>query len=404
MSLRASITRLLATNAALLLVGLAVIPLLTRVVSPADWGRYQLLVTLTVVAASILFLKLDAAYVAAKRGRARPGIAAAVLPLSLVTLLVLVLVVGGLVLWREEYGAWTFLAVPGALGLALYQMTQAMQSAEEEFRAYSRTKMLVQLGQNACLLTVAFLAPEAAFLFLAWCLPLLPLSLRYWRRHWRTQGWRRALVVARRSRDFVIYGSASLLVNQLRLVLPLVVMFSLAEPHQYGLLMMAIRLLDLPVSVVSTALQHVFIPRFSAVWAVDAAQVFGLYRRLLALVLVLGAAGAGVLALLPDAFYVALLGGEWAGLRRFLLLVLGWKVLEFMAVPLAPLLNLMGRQRWLFLTGMLALLAMAPVPLFRDFHAAVVYMAVVSGLFYVAIIAATSAGMLARRRQARSPR
>ncbi|MDF2446254.1 MAG: hypothetical protein K0S46_1490 [Moraxellaceae bacterium] len=345
MSLRASIARLLATNVGLLLVALAVIPLLTRVVSPADWGHYQLLVNLAVVAASVLFLKMDAAYVVVLPRQARRLIAASVLPVALATSLLFAVVVTGLVLWREEYGSWALLAVPAALGLAFYQMTQVMQAADEDFAAYSRTKIQVQLGQNALLLAAAFLYPDFVVLFLAWCLPLLPLSWRYVRDRQVRDAWRKASLVLRRQRDYVLYNAPSVLLNNLRMVIPLMMLFAVADPHQYGLFMMAVRLMDIPVSVVGSALQNVLAPRLSVLWKEDREAAAGLFFKSMLRLQLVAVAGGMVLALIPDSLLVAVLGPQWGGLKGYLLLVAGWKLLEFVNVPLAPVSNLLARQR-----------------------------------------------------------
>lgn len=344
MSLRASITRLLATNVGLLLVSVAIIPLLTRVVSPADWGQYQLLVNLAVMGGSVMFLKLDAAYVVETLARRRRWIAGAVLGLGIGTGLVFMAVMVALVALSDRYTGWSLLAVGGALLLSFYQMRQIMQAAHGDYQGYSRTKVFVQLSQQLTLLGAAFLGAHYGWLFVAWLLPLLPLAVAFVRTNFRGLRLDRLRVTLVRQRSYVLFNAPSSLVHNFRQTLPLLLLFAVAPAHEYGLLMMALRLLDLPISVGGVALQHVLYPEISRLWGSDRVQARRLYFTWLLRLGGLAVTMAVVLLLLPDGLYVLVMGQQWSGMRELMLLAACWKLMEFVATPLAPVSNLLAIQ------------------------------------------------------------
>lgn len=397
--MRKNIARLILTNLFVVVLISAVLPLLTRLVSPADWGLYQLLVNLAIVVASILFLQLDLTYMVTAARQSRRLIAAVVPPIGLAMALLATGVVAALICVSADYGLGALVAVPAALGLAFYQMQQVIQAAEGEFKGYARTKVMVQVGQYLGLAIVAVVSPQPLLLFLAWSFPLLPLSVTYCKRQWQPRLWRHTARVLRHYSSTTSYGAVSVLINNARNVIPLMLLFAIAEPHDYGIFMLAIRLLDLPVSVAGTALQHVLMPVLGSLWAAQREKAVLLFLRWLALLVAAAVAGGVLLAMIPDSLYTFAFGVEWQGLRQWMLLVAAWKLVEFINVPLAPVSNLLANQKAVaFIRAFYLTVSVVAMMMVETFLAGVLVIVVFSSSYYLTCIALNFCQLLRERK------
>lgn len=399
MSLRASIVRLLATNIGLLLVSLAVIPVLTRLVSPMEWGRYQLMVNLAVVAASVLFLQMDMAYMVTTGRQARRLIAAAVMPVGVAMLLAGMVAVALLIVGSDTYGAWALLVLPAALGLSFYQMHQIAQAKNGNYKGYAWTKVGVQVGQNICLLLMGWLSCGATGLFIAWSLPLIPLSMAFYRQHIYRKLWRHAWKVVRRHGKTAGYGTASVLFNNARSLIPLMMLFTISDPHEYGVFMLAVRVLDIPVSIAGVALQHVLMPTLAQLWSKQRQEAVRFYVKWMLVLLALAAVGGGMLILVPDSTYAFMFGNEWVGLGKWMLMISIWKLLEFVNAPLAPVSNLLSNQKWVaFLRIFYCGISILAMTLVDDFYSGVVVIIALSSAYYMTYLMLNAFQMLMGRK------
>jgi lipopolysaccharide exporter len=162
--------------------------------------------------------------------------------------------------------------------------------------------------------------------------------------------WPQMLKWAKRHRKFPMVTAWAGLLNSVSWQLPAFLLSFFYSPAVVGYYAVGARLLQLPMSLIGTAISQVFFQRASAAQSVDgsvAEVVAPLFRRLVAL----GAFPMILLTLTGPDLFVAAFGEQWSEAGVYTQLLSPWVFFAFVSSPLTPLFSILERQEGALLLG-----------------------------------------------------
>jgi len=309
-------------------------PILTRLYSPDDFGRFALVVSLFSVAQTVVSLRYEMAIPLAND----EVTAANLLALSLILVWFISGLLGLLVgkILPDFPPSWLFL---GILGIGHYQALKYFWMRNQQFGFLSMTQMGQALAQVAWQigwgLSVAGSMGLVGGLVVAQWVGVFML----WRPHqvkFRGASW---AMVAYTYRQFPLYTLWASLLNVLGWQLPPWFLWSYFSPEVAGWYALTLRVLAMPSALIGQAVGQVFYPR--AAQRLDKELV----ERVASFLLVLGfSLFAGVF--LQGAFlFKVIFGAEWNMAGRYAEWLAPWLMLALASSPLSTLALIRSKQR-----------------------------------------------------------
>jgi O-antigen/teichoic acid export membrane protein len=197
---------------------------------------------------------------------------------------------------------------------------------------------------------------------------------------------RGARAMAREHRKLPLYDTLSVLSNTVAVHLPVFFFAYFFTPQDVGLYMMAGRLLDTPLSLVTGSLSRVYLQEGARRWERGAGELRALYLRLQRRLVLAGAIVAPLAWWLAPDLARLFLGEEWAPVGRFVQILLVWKLFEFLNVPTSTSLILIGRTEVALALRVLSLAVRvaAMLAFSHDAVAMLVALSVSAGAYYAA--------------------
>jgi len=332
------VTGTLAAQAA----ALAAVPLLTRLYDPAAFGAFGLITALAGIAATVATGRWELAVVLPERDEDAAG----VVLLALLATVAAVLVLAGAVAvagpWLPHAGLLWWL--PAMLLLtASAEVLAQWNLRRERYGTVARAQGARAAVMVAVQAAAGAVAPVPAGLLggqaLGQCAQVATLAWRNAPFAW--PGVARLRALARRYRDFPLYGAPQALVNALSQYGPAVVLAAAFGEASVGLYWLALRVLSLPDTVLNQPLRQVFYRDASH-------DPEHLHRRLARTTLALAAVGLPVamaVVLAGPALFAWAFGAEWEAAGAFARWLAPWWFLGFVNVPcvaVIPLLRLQG--------------------------------------------------------------
>ena len=333
--------------------GFLALPVLTRLFSPADFGGYQLFISLLTFLLVFPSLRYEVAILRVRDGR----------ELRAIVQLCLALVIGVTAAFALAAGLAALLvnlALPfplWALLLAMLfggvvQILTLLATREKAFRASARGKVLQSLSFVGVSLGLGARGPVPGGLIFAdlasrignavylalWARRALPLL-------WTPAGRRPIAALARRYREYPIYSVGGTAINVLGGTLtPILIYasFDASASGQFGLLE---RSIVIPLGLIVVSVAQVFSAQFSAELRGDPEAAAARFRRLLGFMIGLGAALALVLAAAGPMLFATLFGEEWRLAGQLAQLMAPAYGSALLSGPVHLVLTVMGHQK-----------------------------------------------------------
>ena len=157
--------------------------------------------------------------------------------------------------------------------------------------------------------------------------------------------WNRLKEIARKYRDFPYYSAPGAIVDSLsaQIVAPLLaVQFGLAVAGQYGIVL---RLVILPVTLVGGSVADVFHNRLAEAARAKSGSAERLFLAVAAGLLVVGLILAGVLVLLNNGIWGAVLGEQWAEAGQYAVAIAPRAAAAMVTMPVSRTVLVFGGQK-----------------------------------------------------------
>lgn len=353
------------------LISLILMPIITRLYSPAEYGVLGIYIALITILGSVVGLKFEAAILLPERDATGEKIVQGLIRLSIVCV---VLVSGALFLlavilllfWGggplDSLGGWLLLVPFGTLMAGVSLTLTALATREGEFRRLSKVPALqklssggLQIGGGVTGLGVAGLLSGAVTQSIVTIVVLLRGRLRSFSTSVFLGRPKNELKqLASEYRDFPLINAPTSLLNTLAWNSQVIVLAWFYLPDDVGLYSLALAVVGLPLNVILTGVSQIYL-RESAARRGHPKQARALFVRLLLGLLIVSIPVFIGLFLVSEYLLGPLFGAEWAsaGLIAHALLPLLWG--RFMATTLKKTFTVYRRQGWLLWWQIIAL-------------------------------------------------
>ncbi len=369
---RASVLTLLSGTTVALALAYLARPILTRLYTPDDFGLARFFIALVGTLLPVLSFRYEDALMLPETEEE----AATVLQLSGCITLLMVVLSGGLYLFREPFSAWfdepgiadwLWLVPVALLVMRLSRLAEMWHIRQKRFRPISAA----QVSQTGVMVGTRLgvglppIRAGAGGLIGGFVLGHLAAALLYAgvlaksrdRRLFQGFSVQFLRAAARRYRRFPFFSMPSALLSALVTQLPILLLLPYFDRHVLGLFGLAFNTLLIPLSLVGAAVAQVFF-----VHAAEAHRdqtlphlTATVHRRLVALGLFPTLA---FMMAAPDVFDVVF-SHVWRGAGVYLQYLAPWLFLSAVASPLTRLFDILERQRLELLTSLFMFVALA---------------------------------------------
>ncbi|MFK3844664.1 oligosaccharide flippase family protein [Stenotrophomonas sp. NPDC078853] len=349
-------------SAAAKAIGLAVMPVLTRLYDPADFGRLSLYVSVTTIIGSVLTLRYVVALpipTSAFRARALlllntiliVGMTAAMLLISLVLLKT---GASDLLLGRLD-GFWThywWLVPIGGAGFASYELLTMWATREKQYSAISRSQVWQTISGTVFKVAGGFYAPGPLSLIVGQLvqqsggiLGILKSYFRAIRKSAASFTPRHLSLVFLRHLEFAYYKLPSHFIYSLAAQTPIIFSSYMWGSSTTGQLGLAFQAIAVPLMLISQNASRVYYAELAATGRRDCETALKLTRymavRLFAIGLLIA---AGIFIVAPSIFTLAF-GNNWLEAGEFARALSIYIPFQFVASPLIMAYNIYGNQK-----------------------------------------------------------
>lgn len=351
-----SVITLLSGSALAQVVTVAVLPVLTRVFTPSDFNIYAIYVAVVGVFSVIACLRLDVAIPIPENERD----AVCLLLLAMVSSLVVSFFVGfGLWLYFYffnssarfvELSEYLWLIFIGVWLSSSYSALQYWAIRRNNFLSIAKTRLLQSISSAAVQLILGGAGFTPIGLLLGQAVNggagILRLATEAWKEIKLQAKSLHAIDLVRALRkniDFPKYSVPDALANALSIQAPLVIIGFFALGAEAGFLLLAMRIMQGPLSMLGNAVSQVYLSKASdANHSGTLGQLTGdVINRLCKF----GIGPIIFIGLVADPFAGIILGPGWERVGVLMLWMTPWSVMQFMASPISTVMYVRNRQR-----------------------------------------------------------
>lgn len=368
-------------TAAAQVITVAALPILTRLYSPEDFEILAVYLALLGIFSSIACLRLNIAIPIPEKDEHGADLLVASVACALI--FAMLLMIPALV-WPDQIAA--LIGVPGfasyvwllPLGVALAGLYSALQywsSRMNRFPLVARSR-LVQAGVGVGTQVGAGALAMAPFgLLFGHMLHQGAGSLRLALTAWRSDrvllpGVTRKTMTARvcEYRRFPTYSTIEALSNTAGVQLPLLLIASFALGPEAGFVLLAMKVLGVPMQLVGRAISQVYLAR--APEKLRAGELYSFTLGIMKPLAALGLPLLAALALVAPWLFSVLFGPEWQRAGVLVQWMTPWFMLQLLSSPLSMILHVTGRQRSAMVLQLVGLLLRSGLVLMVGLEAA----------------------------------
>lgn len=339
-------------------VGLASLPILTRLYAPEDFGVLSIFAAFIQLAAPVATLRYLVAIPLPRTNQA----AFSILMLCVCTALVLSSLAGVLlcafgqailpIFSMEMLVPYWWLMALGMLGAGLYETLSMWATRARNYRIIARTQFLQSLtGEGLKLVCgvsgfglTGLLVGQAAG-HSGGTARLIWFFGEDFRSRIRRSSWRRIRLAARRYRDFPIYRLPSQLLLVLSMQAPVLATAALYDAEVTGQIGLAILATSMPFLLVGQAASRAFYGEISREGAIPGANLFRITIQTMLRMALFALPVALILYFAGEFLFVTVFGADWRQGGVFVTLLAIMIVPQLATAPVLEVLNLVASQK-----------------------------------------------------------
>lgn len=336
-------------------IGLAALPVLTRLYTPSEYGGAAVYVGIVGLIVVIAALRYEFAIPLPRTDKG--GLHVAMVAFMLLAAVAFATGLASPMLalwWGEKVGlsrpAFTLLLIVGVLSASAYQITNYWAIRKSKFGIIARTRIQQGIAGPASQLALGLAGFGTVGLILGQIvgqcagLTRLALSMIADNRNPKRAVHRRGLAwAAKRYRRFPIYDSLAGLLNVAGGQAPVLLFAALFSPALAGYYALALRLLSAPLGLVGSAVSQVLLPRI--VEANRRGEAGLLILRLFRILAWLSFFPFTVVALMADRVIPFAFGPQWAPATYVIAWTALWTACQFVTSPLSIAMTSLEAQK-----------------------------------------------------------
>ncbi len=332
-------------------------PLLTRLYSPTDFGGLAVYTSLLSIAVTLASLRYELAIPLPEKDTT----AANLLALSLLIVLVISLLVGGVVwLFGAQIVAWTnatyigpylWLLALGVLGAGTYQALNYWAVRREYFTRIAQTKLNQAIGMVATQIGIGALVSGPLGLLAgdvvgraSGSATLATQALRKDRQALRSISPSQMRQAGQRYRRFPLLSSGSGLLNSAGVQLPPLLFAAFYGPQVAGWLALGNRVMTAPITLIGQSVAQVYYSEASRLAQENPSALHRLFWRTATRLFAAGVIPVILLCFGGSWLFSLIFGSPWRMAGLFMQILALQYLAQFVVVPLAKTLTILERQ------------------------------------------------------------
>lgn len=339
------------------IVGLASIPILTRLYSPEDYGVLAIYISIVAVLVPILTLRYVTAIPLPKTDAMAFNLFMLCAKLILVGTLLISLVLGffgetvlGWFSMQEFAHLWWLIAI-GVMGTATYELFSLWASRKKDYKIIAKTQFTQSLTGNAVKIGLGLLSLTPLGLVIGQLVAqsggvgsLFKNAYKDFKKLYPSLSNKKQNFVAKYYQEFPWFRLPSQFLMVLSTQAPVLMMSALfsAEPvGQFGLATMA---LSMPVSLIGQAVARAYYAEVAAIGRSNYKKIKRITWNVQRKLMLIGGPPVIMLALLAPWLFSIVFGEEWLTAGEYARILAPYILLMLISTPLVQVLNVVGSQ------------------------------------------------------------
>lgn len=339
------------------LIGIGVIPILTRIYTPEEYGVLAVYTSFVTILAPMLTLRYVQAIPLPKTELAAAHLVSIafllLVTLSIALLLVFALFKESLFAWfnMQALVPWWFLVVLGASGAAFYELLSLWATRRKQYKIISKTQFNQSLIGNTLKVVLGLLSFKSLGLIVgqlfsqsAGISTLIRPSLDSFKNLIPRINVKTAKLVARYYQDFVWFRLPSHLLMVLSLEAPVLLTSKLFEGGAVGQISLAMMALSLPVSLIGMSMSRAYYAEIASIGRNQPEKIrkitFDIQKKLFAV----GLPVSLFIFFFAESVFALVFGEQWRQAGIFASYLSPYVLLRFTSSSLDQVLNVLGSQ------------------------------------------------------------
>lgn len=334
------------------LVGFLFLPILTRLYTPEDYSILGVYVAIVSILAVVSCLRFDIAIPIPKED----GDGKALLLLSLISnsiffvlLYVLLLVIYPFIQSYkvvQQLSYWIWLIPLGVYLSGLYSALQFWASRRKRFKDIAQTRMTQAISGNTTSLAIGYAFGGFWGLILGQILSfsggLLKLAISAKKDLNLVESSSKKATFVKYS-NFPKYSTFEALTNTSAIQLPLIIIASFLVGPEVGLLMMAMKIMGIPMGLIGSAVAQVYVseaPRYY-----ENKQLLSYTQEILKKLLKIIIIPFLILFIVSPYIFGFILGEAWSSIGYYIAAMIPWYFMQILSSPVSMSLHIVGKQK-----------------------------------------------------------
>lgn len=343
------------------IVGLASIPILTRLYSPEDYGVLAIYTSIVAVLVPILTLRYVTAIPLPKTDAMAFNLFMLCAKLILVGTLLISLVLGffgetvlGWFSMQEFAHLWWLIAI-GVMGTATYELFSLWATRKKDYKIIAKTQFTQSLTGNAVKIGLGLLSLKPLGLVIGQLVAqsggvggLFKNAYKDFKKLYPSLSIKKQKFVAKYYQEFPWFRLPSQFLMVLSAQAPILMMSTFYDKESTGQLGLAIMALSLPVGLIGGAMGKAYYAEIASIGKTDPEKIWQVTVNIQKKLFIVGLPAAVFLLFFAKPLFGFVFGGEWHTAGYYASILAFYTLLQFTSNPLVQVLNVVGSQ-FLFL-------------------------------------------------------
>jgi len=335
------------------LIGLICLPILTRLYSPDDYAVLGIYIAIVSILSVIACLRLEIAIPIPEKDEE----AKSLLILSLLTNFFIVLILYLILFFLnpilqnfyiiKKLSIWIWFVPLGVFLSGLYSALQYWSTRRKRFKDIAQTRMTQAICNNGASLSVGFFTGGFWGLILGQLFSfsggLLKLGYGTYKDVMQVKKNTELKVVLHKYQDFPKYSTFEALANTSAIQLPLILIASFLVGPEVGYLMLAMKVLGIPMGLIGSAMSQVYLSHAPTYY--QKGELFEYTISILKKILKLVILPFLILLIISPYIFGYIFGKEWASVGYYISAMVPWYFMQILSSPVSMSLHIVGKQK-----------------------------------------------------------
>ncbi|MCA6065043.1 lipopolysaccharide biosynthesis protein [Thalassolituus marinus] len=385
-----SIAMLLSGTAMSQLIGIATLPLLTRLYSADEMGVLAIYTSVVTTLLTVVCLRLESAIPVQKSEEdAKEVLFLCIQLAAIVSMVVFLLTICAFSfdVLPENMLEYIYFIPVGVFFGGVYVALNAFALFKGGFQYIAKSRIIQAVSCAAVQVSGAFLYQSSVWLIVGFILNLSA-GINYLKKRLNLKSVfffldvRKSKQLIQRNSSFPRYSIIESLFNTAGVQFPILVIAYGMSVSEAGLIFLAMKLIQAPMAMLGTSIAQVYYSQASKKFADGEISQFT--ADVLKIALRLGVGPIIGLSILAPLIIKYFLGYEWEQVGHYMLIMMPWYVMQFISSPMSPIMYIMEKQKlFMYITifGLFWKLSLAFIGVFV-MHDAVQMLVIGNVIFY----------------------